>query len=110
MRDALLIATLETGVPVVALDAARVDGDAGAAADEPASCSAATGGRWPGRQIVIADARACSAVLFGDLPPGRRTAHRDTERVALVGPGQGGAAVSVEEALWAPRRVLGDRA
>ena len=103
ISDALLIALVETGVPVWALDADRVD---------PAGLGirvAADGDRLgsgedaryvaPGR-LVVADAVAVHALLFGDVA----LAHRPgpgCSRVALFAVGVDGVpAIHLEEALW----------
>jgi DNA/RNA-binding domain of Phe-tRNA-synthetase-like protein len=106
--DALLIALLETGVPVWALDAAHVDGPLGIritrseerlgrAADAP---SLAAG------QLVVADAGSPLAVLFGELAPGHGVVDA-TRRMALFAVQVAGVpAIHVEEALWTCASVI----
>jgi DNA/RNA-binding domain of Phe-tRNA-synthetase-like protein len=109
MHDALLVALIETGVPVWALDAGTVDAESlgirlaaagdrlGRAADAPVVS--------PG-QLVVADAANVHAALFGapasEYAPGPRT-----RRVVLFAVGVAGVpAIHVEEALWVAVEVL----
>lgn len=86
-EDALALATLETGVPVYAVDAERLSGTLRLAPDD--------GGR-----IVLADDAGPVAVLFQpplpDRAPGRRT--RALELLAVQAPGVDD--IFVEEAVW----------
>jgi DNA/RNA-binding domain of Phe-tRNA-synthetase-like protein len=101
LRDALLIALIETGVPVWALDSDVVDGELGirtATANDPL---AGHHGAYlaPGR-LVVADARHVHALLFGDVVPEHEVSSR-TSRMVLFAVGVGGVpAIAVEEALW----------
>jgi DNA/RNA-binding domain of Phe-tRNA-synthetase-like protein len=103
LADALLVALVETGVPVWALDADVVDvagpgirpalpGEhLGAGQDAPALADG---------QLVIADARAVHGVLFGELAPGHAPS-AGTSRVALFAVGVDGVpSIHLEEALW----------
>jgi DNA/RNA-binding domain of Phe-tRNA-synthetase-like protein len=108
VQDALLIALIETGVPVWALDADRVDagglgiritieGDRLGSTDYPLA---------PGR-LAVADARCVHALLFGDIAPDHRVGAR-TRRIALFAVGvEGVPAIHVEEALWICGEALG---
>ena len=85
LADALLLALLETGVPVSAFDSAAVDGPVGlreALRGERLGDGELAPQLAPG-MLVIADAERPLAELFGDLArealPGRRT-----ERLTLV--------------------------
>jgi DNA/RNA-binding domain of Phe-tRNA-synthetase-like protein len=103
VHDTLLIALVDTGVPVWALDADAVDaaglgirttvaGDRLGSAEHGPELA-------PGR-LVVADARAVHGILFGDLAPGREVTAR-TSRLALFAVGVDGVpAIHVEEALW----------
>jgi DNA/RNA-binding domain of Phe-tRNA-synthetase-like protein len=103
LEDALLVALIETGVPVWALDADLVDpGGLG--------IRATVGGDLFGRgehahgvplgRLVVADAQCIHAMLFGQVVPGHAAGPR-TRRVALFSVGvQGVPAIHVEEALW----------
>jgi DNA/RNA-binding domain of Phe-tRNA-synthetase-like protein len=99
LDDALLLATLETGVPVQAFDAGAVDGEPGlrlAASGEELGTHAPIA---PGR-VVIADAQRPLAVLFGDVAP-HAAPGRHTSRVVLAAISvKGVPEVSVQEAIW----------
>lgn len=106
--DALLTAVAETGVGLVALDAARVEGTLGL---RLAGTAEKLGNERLGRplsrgQIVIAD-RACAlAVVFGELAEGRGV-QPDTDRIVLVAVVVPNVPeVAVEEALWTAAGVL----
>jgi DNA/RNA-binding domain of Phe-tRNA-synthetase-like protein len=104
LDDALLIATVETGVPVLAFDHDRVQGDLGlrlALAGEEVA--------YPlrGGEIVTADQTGPLGVLFGDPNPDRGVT-RATERMLLAAVQVKGVPdVSVEEALWTVTETLG---
>jgi DNA/RNA-binding domain of Phe-tRNA-synthetase-like protein len=101
IEDALLLALVETGVPVWALDAARVDGPLGlrAARDgERLGEGEYADDLVPGR-LVVADRAAPVAVLFGTTAPGRLPG-RETTRLLLFAVGAPGVpALYFEEAL-----------
>ena len=97
--DALLLATLETGVPVQAFDADAVEGRIGLrlsqAGEELGEYRPLGSG-----QVTIADERRPLAVLFGEVGS-HAAVGRKTQRVTLVAVRVAGVpAVSVEEALW----------
>jgi DNA/RNA-binding domain of Phe-tRNA-synthetase-like protein len=108
LADALLLALLDTGVLVNAIDAGTLDGVPGlraAAAGERLGEEPQTPPLGAGR-LVLADARRALGALFGDLAPdvvpGRRT-----ERLRLVAVRIPGVpSIHVEEALWACQESL----
>src|SRR4051794_28162029 len=110
VADALLIATLETGVPVAAFDAGLVAGELGVRLTQVNEKLGGDGRNVARRQLAIADERAALAILFGDtaasvLPHGK------TETVALAAVTvKGVPALAVEEALWSAAEVLSERA
>ena len=95
ISDACLLALLETGVPVWALDAARVRSGLGIRlVTEPGP-----GHPVPGT-IAVADSETVHAPLFGDPLNGHGAGAR-TERVTLFALSvEGVPAIHVEEALW----------
>jgi DNA/RNA-binding domain of Phe-tRNA-synthetase-like protein len=99
IEDALLLATLETGVPVLAFDAAALDGEPGLRISRQGEEL----DRYlpvPRGRIVIADDARPLALLFGEMAP-YAAPSRSTSRIALVAIGvKGVPPVSVEEALW----------
>ena len=104
--DALLLATLETGVPVLAFDAAAVDGEIG--------LRVSPGGESLGDvplvsgQVVIADRARPLAVLFGETAGGCGV-QRTSERMLLAAVRvKGVPEVSVEEALWVAAETVSE--
>jgi DNA/RNA-binding domain of Phe-tRNA-synthetase-like protein len=102
LEDVLLIALIDTGVPVWALDAERVDGPLGIRAS-------AAGDRLgrspdapvlPAGRLVIADASTPLAILFGELASGHAPQAR-SRRLALFAVQVAGVPeLYAEEALW----------
>lgn len=107
LKDALLVALVETGVPVWALEADRIH------ASGLGIRTAGDGERFgsveklaPGR-LVVGDLQAVHAILFGPVAPGHE-ATPGTRRVALFSVGAPGVpAIHLEEALWTCHDVLG---
>jgi DNA/RNA-binding domain of Phe-tRNA-synthetase-like protein len=110
VEDALLIALIETGVPVWALDGGLVDaGGLGVrlAVEGERLGRAEHAGYLPGGTLVVADAQTVHAQLFGEVAPGHEVT-RHTDRVVLFAVGvEGVPAIHVEEALWVCVEVLG---
>jgi DNA/RNA-binding domain of Phe-tRNA-synthetase-like protein len=92
-EDALALATLETGVPLWAVDAERLDGPLRLAPDEHG-------------RLVLGDAAGLVAVLFqppvAERAPGRRT--RALALIAVQAPGVDD--LFVEEAVWTAAAAL----
>jgi DNA/RNA-binding domain of Phe-tRNA-synthetase-like protein len=106
LDDALLIATVETGVPVVAFDDEKLSGPLGLRLSSPGERLGGDGRPLSSRQVVIADADHAVAVLFADMAEGRGV-HPHTERMRLASiQVKGVPDVSVEEALWIVAEVL----
>jgi DNA/RNA-binding domain of Phe-tRNA-synthetase-like protein len=102
LEDALTIATVETGVPIVALDDERLDGPLGLRLSEPHEYLGGgdSGRPLSSRQVVIADAARSVGVLFADLAGGVEVTSR-TRRTRLAAiQVKGVPDVSLEEALW----------
>lgn len=108
LEDVLLISLVDTSVPVWALDAECVDGPLGirqSKEGEPLGRSAGAPSLPAGR-LVIADASAALAVLFGEPAPGHG-AGAGTRRLTLFAVVVAGVpALYVEEALWTCRMAL----
>jgi DNA/RNA-binding domain of Phe-tRNA-synthetase-like protein len=103
--DALTIAIAETGVPLIALDAGRVDGELGLRL-------ARTGERLDevrllsDRQLVMADSDRPVAVVLGDVSRDAGVTP-ETERMVLCALGvKGVPRISLEEALWSAAETL----
>ncbi len=87
LQDALLIALVETGVPVWALDAEVVDVEG-------------LGIRTSERKLVVADPRSVHAVLFGGIAPGHEVTPVSRDAVLFAVGVDGVPAIHIEEALW----------
>jgi len=100
LLDALTIATVETGVPVIAFDDRCLDGPLGLRLSESGELLGGDGRPLSSRQVVIADAERSVAVLFADFADGLEP-HSETLRTRLASVQVKGVPdVSVEEALW----------
>jgi DNA/RNA-binding domain of Phe-tRNA-synthetase-like protein len=103
--DALTIAICETGVPVIALDAERLEGEPGLRLSRPGERLA---GARPlsDRQIVMADDVRPVAIVLGEVSH-EAGVTPETKRVVLCGLRvKGVPAIAVEEALWTAAEVL----
>jgi DNA/RNA-binding domain of Phe-tRNA-synthetase-like protein len=109
LDDALTIAVMETGVPVWALDADRVQGEVGLRGAERGE-RLGTGEYahdLPAGRLVLADDAGPVGVLFGALAPGRGVG-RGTTRITLLALQVAGVPdIHVEEALWIVADAIG---
>ncbi len=108
LADVLTIALLDTGVPVWALDAESVDGELGLRASgegEPLG-RAADAPPLPAGRLVVADASAALATLFGEVARGHEP-RAATRRLTLFAVQVAGVpTLYVEESLWTCRVAL----
>lgn len=106
--DALLLALVETGVPVYAIDETTIAGPLGL---RPARSGERLGRGeldpdLPAGRLVIADPERPVGVLFGPLAPEHRVS-RGSRRVRLIAVGvEGVPRIHVEEALFACAEAL----
>jgi DNA/RNA-binding domain of Phe-tRNA-synthetase-like protein len=106
LDDALLIATVETGVPVLAFDADRVEDSIGLRLADEGERLGGDGRSVRAGQILVADELRPLAVLFGDIARGYGVGP-DTSRMLLATVRVKGVPdVSVEEALWTVADIL----
>jgi DNA/RNA-binding domain of Phe-tRNA-synthetase-like protein len=104
--DAIVVATLETGVPIVVVDAAKVAGKPGL---RPATAGEALGGpeaALRAGEVVYADEQAPLARFDGQLAVDREV---DDDTTAMTVCALAAAAVSqieIEEALWIAAGML----
>jgi DNA/RNA-binding domain of Phe-tRNA-synthetase-like protein len=107
--DARLLALIETGVPVWALDANRVDvGGLGIrpTVEGDRLGSGEYANHLPAGRLAVADAGAVHALLFDDVATDHAVSAK-TERVALFAVSvEGVPAIHIEEALWITVEVL----
>jgi DNA/RNA-binding domain of Phe-tRNA-synthetase-like protein len=102
LEDALLIALIDTRVPVAALDAEHVDGPLGirASVEGERLGRRADAAALPAGRLVIADASSPLAVLFGEAATGHQPTAR-TRRLSLFAVQVAGVPeLYAEEALW----------
>ena len=108
LEDVLLIALVDTAVPVWALDAEAVDGRLGVRPShaEEVLGSAPDASRLPAGRLVIADSSHALAVLFGEIGESKG-ASAGTRRLVLFSVQVAGVpSLYVEEALWSCRSAL----
>jgi DNA/RNA-binding domain of Phe-tRNA-synthetase-like protein len=99
--DALTIGLVETGVPIWALDAERVQGELGirVAGDHERLGRAPNALPLSPGRLVIADQRSALAILFGEIARGHGVT-RSTRRITLLTVQVAGVpSIHVEEAL-----------
>ena len=100
--DAITIATVETGIPIWALDAELVSGDPGIRVAHEGEEVA--GIPVPAGRFVVADAHGAVGVLFGAVGA---AVSRSTTRVMLLSVQVAGVpAIHVEEALWMASEII----
>jgi DNA/RNA-binding domain of Phe-tRNA-synthetase-like protein len=105
LDDALTIAIAETGVPVIALDGDRVDGDLGLRLARPEETLAGVRPLAAG-QIVMADRNRPVAVVLGDVALDAGVT-ADSERMFLCALSvKGVPRICVEEALWTAAEIV----
>lgn len=93
LADVLLIALLDTGVPVWALDADMVKGEVGIRMSEAG-------------ELVVADSDSALALLFAEPAPSHRP-HSGTRRLLLYALQVAGVPwLAIEESLWICRSAL----
>jgi hypothetical protein len=93
LDDALLIALVETGIPLWALDAARVT--------EPLGI-----GTGPDGRLAVHDADGPLATLFGEIAPGRGVTKETARMLVYTVQVPGVPAIFVDEAMWTCLGVL----
>ena len=106
LDDAITIAVVETGVPVVAFDADQVEGEIGLRLAGDREDLGGGGRPLSTRQIVVADEQRSLAVLFGDLAEGRGVTPETRRMLLCAVQVKGVPDVSVEEALWTVAEIV----
>jgi DNA/RNA-binding domain of Phe-tRNA-synthetase-like protein len=106
LDDAMTIATFETGVPLIAFDADRVEPPLHLRLATPGELMGAAGRPLSSGQIVIADQRRAIGVLFADLDPDAGVTPR-TGRIVMGAVQVGGVPdIAIEEALWTVEEIV----
>jgi DNA/RNA-binding domain of Phe-tRNA-synthetase-like protein len=108
LEDVLLIALLDTAVPVWALDAASVDGPLGirASAEGESLGRGESAPALPAGRLVIADANGPVATLFGEVAKGHAPAGFCERLLVFSVLVAGVPELYAEEALWGVRSAL----
>jgi hypothetical protein len=108
LEDILLIALVDTGVPVWALDSEAVDGPLGIRSSgegEPLGRSS-DAPLLPAGRLVVADASTALAPLFGELAPGHQASAGTSSLTLFAIQVSGVPSLYVEEALWTCHAAL----
>jgi DNA/RNA-binding domain of Phe-tRNA-synthetase-like protein len=108
LYDVLLIALIDTGVPVWALDAALVRGPLGIRASA-AGERFGRGARAPelaSGRLVVADSAVAVAMLFAEIAPGHEPSASTRRLVLFAIQVAGVPSIFAEEALWSCRAAL----
>jgi hypothetical protein len=108
ISDACLVAVIETGVPVWALDAARVDPGPPGLGIAIADAAERFAGTPPGT-LVVCDHRSVHAPLFGAPLPGHEPGPSASTVVFYALGVAGVPQIHVEESLWTAADLLGGR-
>jgi len=108
LSDVLLIALVDTGVPLWALDAERVDGPLGIRSSQQGERLGRSASAPPLAlgQLVVADASSALAVLFGALAPDHEPAPSSRRLTLFALQVAGVPGLYVEEALWSAHAAL----
>jgi DNA/RNA-binding domain of Phe-tRNA-synthetase-like protein len=106
LDDALTIAMIESGVPVLAFDADALEGEIRIRPSEPGETLEGRPAVVPAGTLVIADDVRPLSLLFGAMASGRGVTP-STARTALMVIGVAGVPeIAVEEALWIAAEIL----
>ena len=106
LDDALTIAMIESGVPVLAFDADALEGELRIRPSEPGETLEGRPAELPTGTLVIADDVRPLSLLFGAMASGRGVTP-STAHTALVVIGVAGVPeIAVEEALWIAAEIL----
>ena len=104
--DALAIATAQTGVPLLAFDAARLNGSLALRRARGGERLGQNGPELEEGRVVMADRERPVAVLLGPRAPGTEPT-RGTERLVLAAiQAKGVPTLAAEEALWTAIEIM----
>lgn len=106
LDDALVIATLETGVPVMAFDSDLVGPELGLRTTVRGESLGGSGRALRSRQIVVADREHVLATMDGDVATERGVTPGTTGMVLTALAAKGVPLIAVEEALWTLAETL----
>lgn len=108
LQDMLLIALIDTGVPVWAIDAAAVEGELGLRLSREGEPLGRARDAWslPAGRLVVADETVALGLLFGELASECHPTNRTRELRLFAVQVLGVPTLYVEEALWGVRHGL----
>ena len=106
LDDAITIATVETGVALVAFDADRIELPLALRLAAPGELMGAAGRPLSSGQIVIADAARPLAVLFADLDPECGVTPGTRRMTVAAVQVEGVPDIAIEEALWTVEEIV----
>lgn len=108
LQDMLLIALIDTGVPVWAIEATAVEGELGLRLSREGEPLGRARDAWalPAGRLVVADEGAALGLLFGELAGECRPTARTRELRLFAVQVAGVPTLYVEEALWEVRHGL----
>ena len=106
LDDAITIATFETGVPLIAFDADRIQPPVHLRLAQPGELMGAAGRPLSSGQIVIADQECARAVLFADLDPDCGVTPGTGRMVMVAVQVEGVPDIAIEEALWTVEEIV----
>jgi DNA/RNA-binding domain of Phe-tRNA-synthetase-like protein len=105
-EDALAVAAIETGVPLLAFDAAKLHGELALRRARAGEALGPDAPPLPEGRVVIADERSAVAALFGDTTAALMPSAK-TKRLTLAAvQAKGVPDLSVEEALWTAIEIM----
>lgn len=105
-QDGLAIATAQTGVPLIALDAARLNGSLALRRARAGELLGNGADELDEGQVVIADRERPLAVLLGPLANSSQVAATTRRVVVAAVQAKGVPTLAVEEALWTAIEIL----
>ncbi|HTR89236.1 MAG TPA: hypothetical protein VMG62_03890 [Solirubrobacteraceae bacterium] len=112
LEDVRLLALIDTGVPVWALDAGAVRGSLGVRLSSEGEPLGRAGDAWslPGGRLVVADDSTALGLLFGEMAGECATGARTREVTLFAVQVSGVPTLYVEEALWICANALREAA
>jgi DNA/RNA-binding domain of Phe-tRNA-synthetase-like protein len=105
-NDAVVVATLETGVPVVVVDAAKVEGEPGLRTARAGESLGGVEGTLRAGEVVYADEREPLARLDGEVAAARAVGATTTSMLACALAAPAVSQIEIDEALWIAVELL----
>jgi DNA/RNA-binding domain of Phe-tRNA-synthetase-like protein len=106
LDDAITIATFETGVPLIAFDADRIEPPLHLRLARAGEVMGEAGRPLSSGQIVIADRERALAVLFADIDPERGVTPQTARMTLVTVQVEGVPDIAIEEVLWTVEEIV----